>query len=70
MHNISNLCTVVLPTFFPGDEIFENLKSIPTDLKIIIVDNSYNQSVKDKISTLSEKIKTLTNKQIETETNA
>ena len=51
MNNISNLCTVVLPTFFPGDEIFENLKSIPTDLKIIIVDNSYNQSVKEKIST-------------------
>ena len=50
MNNISNLCTVVLPTFFPGDEIFENLKSIPTDLKIIIVDNSYNQSVKEKIS--------------------
>jgi len=51
MNNISDLCTVVLPTFFPGDEIFENLKSIPTNLKIIIVDNSYNQSVKEKIST-------------------
>ena len=50
MNNISNLCTVVLPTFFPGDEIFENLKSIPTNLKIIVVDNSYNQSVKEKIS--------------------
>ena len=50
MNNISNLCTVVLPTFFPGDEIFENLKSIPTNLKIIVVDNSYNQLVKEKIS--------------------
>ena len=50
MNNISNLCTVVLPTFFPGDEIFENLKSIPTNLKIIVVDNSYNQSVKEKVS--------------------
>ncbi len=50
MSNISNLCTVVLPTFFPGDEIFQNLESIPSDLKILIIDNSYNQSLKKKIS--------------------
>ena len=50
MNNISNLCTVILPTFFPGNEIFENLKSIPTNLKILIIDNSYNQSLKEKIS--------------------
>ena len=49
MSNISNLCTVVLPTFFPGDEIFQNLESIPSDLKILIIDNSYNQSLKKKI---------------------
>ena len=50
MNNISNLCTVILPTFFPGNEIFENLKSIPTNLKILVIDNSYNQSLKEKIS--------------------
>ena len=48
MSNISNSCTVVLPTFFPGDEIFQNLESIPSDLKILIIDNSYNQSLKTK----------------------
>ena len=50
MSDISNLCTVVLPTFFPGDEIFKNLESIPINLKVIIVDNSYDLSLKDKIS--------------------
>ncbi len=50
MKNISNLCTVILPTFFPGNEIFENLKSIPNNLKILVIDNSYNQSLKEKIS--------------------
>ena len=50
MSDISNLCTVVLPTYFPGDEIFKNLESIPIDLKVIIVDNSYDLSLKDKIS--------------------
>ena len=49
MNNISNLCTVVLPTFFPGNEIFENLKSIPNNLKILIIDNSYTQTLKEKI---------------------
>tara|TARA_Y100000591_G_scaffold265607_1_gene239232 strand:- start:47 stop:934 length:888 start_codon:yes stop_codon:yes gene_type:complete len=41
---------VILPTFFPGNEIFENLKSIPNNLKILVIDNSYNQSLKEKIS--------------------
>ena len=50
MNNISNLCTVVLPTFFPGNEIFENLKSIPNNLKILIIDNSYTQTLKEKIT--------------------
>ena len=50
MNDISNLCTVVLPTFFPGDEIFKNLESIPNNLKVIIVDNSYDLSLKNKIS--------------------
>lgn len=50
MSNISNLCTVVLPTFFPSNEIFKNLESIPVNLKVIIVDNSYDLSLKDKIS--------------------
>ena len=42
MRNISNLCTVVLPTFFPNEEIFKNLESIPNNLRVIIVDNSYD----------------------------
>ena len=35
-------CTIVLPTFFPGPEIFDNLNSIPKDLKVLIIDNSYD----------------------------
>lgn len=42
-------CTVVLPTFFPGNEIFNNLDSIPSNFEILIIDNSYNDSLKDKI---------------------
>ena len=49
MNQISEFCTVILPTFFPGDEIFSNLESIPSDFKILVVDNSYNQDVKKKI---------------------
>lgn len=49
MNNFSELCTVVVPTFFPGDEIFDNLKSIPSSLKILIIDNSYNISLKEKL---------------------
>jgi len=50
MSNISDLCTVVLPTFFPGNEIYKNIESIPVSLKVIIVDNSYDLSLKEKIS--------------------
>ena len=42
MNQISEFCTVILPTFFPGDEIFSNLESIPSDFKILVVDNIYN----------------------------
>ena len=50
MNNISNLCTVVLPTFFPGEEIFQNLESIPNYLRTLIIDNSYDKSLKNKIT--------------------
>lgn len=50
MNNISDLCTVVIPTFFPGDEIIDNLESIPNNIKILIIDNSYNSNLKKKIS--------------------
>ena len=36
-NKIDELCTVVLPTFFPGNEIFENIKSIPSELNILII---------------------------------
>lgn len=42
-------CTIVLPTFFPGDEIFSNLNSLPSNLKILIIDNSYNDNLRKKI---------------------
>ena len=45
-NKIDELCTVVLPTFFPGDEIFKNIKSIPSELNILIIDNSYNDNLK------------------------
>ena len=43
-------CTIVLPTFFPGPEIFDNLNSIPKDLKVLIIDNSYDESLRLKLS--------------------
>ena len=45
-----NSCTVVIPTFFPGKEIFNNLDSIPKNIEIIIIDNSNNSSLENKIS--------------------
>ena len=51
-NKIDELCTVVLPTFFPGDEIFKNIKSIPSELNILIIDNSYNDNLKYKVKNL------------------
>jgi len=42
-------CTIVLPTFFPGPEIFDNLNSIPKDFKVLIIDNSYDESLRLKL---------------------
>ena len=42
-------CPVVLPTFFPGPEIYQNLKSIPITLKILIIDNSNDETLREKI---------------------
>ena len=54
MHKkIGELCTVVLPTFFPGNEIFENLESIPLDLNVLIIDNSYDDKLKYKLKKYS-----------------
>ena len=50
---IDELCTVVLPTFFPGNEIFENLKSIPLELNILVIDNSYDDKLKNKLKKYS-----------------
>lgn len=44
-----NLCTVVIPTFFPDQKIFDNLKSLPNNIKILIIDNSYHDDLKMKL---------------------
>lgn len=54
MKNITNKnCTVVLPTYFPGDEILDNIKSISKDIKILVIDNSFDERLKKKISKFS-----------------
>tara|TARA_B110000259_G_C13927522_1_gene367521 strand:+ start:58 stop:987 length:930 start_codon:yes stop_codon:yes gene_type:complete len=47
--NLKSLCTVVLPTFFPGDEIFNNLESIPSELQVLVIDNSYDNRLEEKL---------------------
>ena len=42
---MSKKCTVVLPTFFPGEQIVSCIESIPVFFKILIIDNSYNDSL-------------------------
>ena len=42
-------CTVVIPTFFPGNEIIENIKSLPKDIEILVIDNSYDDRLLNKI---------------------
>ena len=39
---MSKKCTVVLPTFFPGEQIINCIETIPKIFKIIIIDNSYD----------------------------
>lgn len=46
-------CTVILPTYFPGDEILDNINSIPKQVKIIIVDNSFDNRLLNKIKNFS-----------------
>jgi N-acetylglucosaminyl-diphospho-decaprenol L-rhamnosyltransferase len=54
LQNLTNKnCTVVLPTYFPGDEIFDNIKSIPKNIKILVVDNSFDDRLLHKISKFS-----------------
>jgi N-acetylglucosaminyl-diphospho-decaprenol L-rhamnosyltransferase len=36
-------CTVIIPTFFPGEQIINCIETIPEAFKIIIVDNSYDK---------------------------
>jgi GT2 family glycosyltransferase len=39
---MSEKCTVVLPTFFPGEQIVKCIETIPKIFKIVIIDNSYD----------------------------
>jgi N-acetylglucosaminyl-diphospho-decaprenol L-rhamnosyltransferase len=50
MKQYNNLdCTVILPTFFPPDSILDNIKSIPDNIKVLIIDNSYDEKLYNKI---------------------
>jgi len=46
-------CTVIIPAYFPDDKILDNINSIPQEVKIIIVDNSYDHSLLAKIKKIS-----------------
>ena len=35
-------CTVVIPAFFSGEIICQNIKSLPNDIDILIIDNTYD----------------------------
>ena len=58
---INNNCTVVLPTYFPGDEILDNIRSIPEDVKILVIDNSIDDRLVKKINNFSVKQPKLSN---------
>ena len=42
-------CTVVVPTFYPGEIILNLLKTIPLEYKILIVDNGEDENLKSII---------------------
>ena len=50
---LHNNCTVVLPTYFPGDEILDNIQSIPKEVRILVIDNSYDDRLRKKINNFS-----------------
>jgi N-acetylglucosaminyl-diphospho-decaprenol L-rhamnosyltransferase len=50
---LHNNCTVVLPTYFPGDEILDNIQSLPKDVRILVIDNSYDDRLRKKINNFS-----------------
>ena len=41
-NQMSEKCTIVLPTFFPGEQIVKCIETIPKIFKIVIIDNSYD----------------------------
>tara|TARA_B110000503_G_scaffold125575_1_gene193268 strand:- start:79 stop:1017 length:939 start_codon:yes stop_codon:yes gene_type:complete len=43
-------CTVIIPTFLPGNEIIDNIRSLPKDIEVLIVDNSYDDRLSNQIS--------------------
>ena len=46
---MSQKCTVVIPAFFPGEQIINCIESIPFFFKILIIDNSYNDRLRSDI---------------------
>jgi N-acetylglucosaminyl-diphospho-decaprenol L-rhamnosyltransferase len=42
---IEDFCTVVIPTFFPGENIINSIKSVPKFYRILILDNSYDNRI-------------------------
>ena len=41
-NQMSEKCTVILPTFFPGEQIVKCIETVPKIFKIVIIDNSYD----------------------------
>lgn len=42
-------CTVVIPTFFSGNIIRQNIESLPTDIDILIIDNTHDNRILENI---------------------
>jgi GT2 family glycosyltransferase len=48
-----DFCTVVIPTFFPGEKIIDSIQSVPKICKILIIDNSYDNRLLNLIKNFS-----------------
>ena len=50
LENCFENCTVIIPTFFPGSEIIDSIKSLPRSIQVFIVDNSYDNRLSNQIA--------------------
>lgn len=61
---MKNILSVVIPSYKSSNKIYKHLKDLPKDIKIIIIENSQDKKLKEKIKKKYKKVKVILQKNI------